>query len=295
MKTLIYYHDDMDGKCSAAIVGKALKDKTEIIYMPLMHDTHVELPKNIWEYWRVYILDFTLPERQMDELCTLFPRTDVIWIEHHISQLVKYETKYSHLEGIRKNGTAACELTWNFMYGKDSKLPLAVKYIADRDVWKIDDENTMFFYEWLTTVNTDPSSCTTWDFLWTGPLNKYIGRGKLLRDVRMSQMKRDITSLGYESEISGHKCLKANYSSFESISDAGHYICDDLGYEVAWIYYNKKNNLGKKVIINSLRSNGDVDVSEIAATYGGGGHKGASGFVEYLDKEKSLLTARDSV
>ena len=35
------------------------------------------------------------------------------------------------------------------------------------------------------------------------------------------------------------------------------------------------------VKINNLRGNGEVDVSEIAVIHGGGGHKGASGFVEY--------------
>ena len=279
-KTLVYYHDDMDGKCSAAIVNRALKGKTELIFVPFTHETHVELPKDVWSYWRVYILDFTLPERVMDELCTLFPRADVIWIEHHISSLIKYEPKYSHFEGIRKNGTAAAELTWKFMYGKDSVIPQAVKYIADRDLWKLDDENTMFFYEWLTTVPNHPVN-SVWDSLWNGPLKKYIERGKILRYARIGQMKRDVKSLGYESEIEGHKCLKVNYSSFESISDAGRYICDDLKYPVAWIWHEKKNNLGQMVKINNLRGNGEVDVSEIAVIHGGGGHKGASGFVEY--------------
>ena len=282
-KTLVYYHDDMDGKCSAAIVNRVLQGKTELIFMPLTYDAHVELPTDVWQYWRVYILDFTLPERVMDELCTLFPRTDIIWIEHHISSLVKYEPKYSHFEGIRKNGTAAAELTWKFMYGKDSIVPGAVQYIADRDLWKLDDENTMFFYEWLTTVNNDPRS-SVWNHLFEDqPLRDFINRGRLLRNARIDQMKRDIKSLGYESEIEGHKCLKVNYSSFESISDAGRYICDDLKYPVAWIYYNKKNNLGQMVRINNLRGNGEVDVSEIAVIHGGGGHRGASGFVEYLE------------
>jgi len=283
VKTLVYYHNDMDGKCSAAIVNKLLKDITNLIFVPLTYDDKVELPTDIWAYWRVYILDFTLPERQMDELCTLFPRTDVIWIEHHITSLEKFESKYGHFEGVRKNGTAASELTWKFMYGKDSVLPTAVKYIADRDLWKIDDENVMYFYEWLTTKDTNPKWFSFWDRLFLDySLDSMIERGQLLRRARISQMKRDVNSLGYDSEIDGYKCLKVNYSSFESISDAGRYICDDLKYPVAWIWHVKKNNSGQMVKIHSLRSNGDLDVSEIAVKMGGGGHKNASGFVEYV-------------
>jgi hypothetical protein len=144
----------------------------------------------------------------------------------------------------------------------------------------LDDENTVDFYEWLSTVDNLPES-STWDFLWNHPLKRYIERGGILRSVRINQMKKDVDLLGYECEIEGYKCLKVNYSSYESISDAGHYICDDLKYPVAWIWHEKKNNLGQMVKINNLRGNGQVDVSKIAVIHGGGGHKGASGFVEY--------------
>jgi oligoribonuclease NrnB/cAMP/cGMP phosphodiesterase (DHH superfamily) len=271
----------MDGKCAAAIAKKALPKEAKIKFVPMQYDINAKIPKNIWEYWRVYILDFTLSERVMDDLCTLFPREDVIWIEHHISAIQKYGDKYSHFEGIRKDSVAACELTWKFFYGNQSTLPLAVKYIADRDLWKIDDENVLFFYEWATTANTDPIS-STWNFLLNNnDLKQYINRGRLLRDFRINQMKNDIMRLGYESEIDGYKCFKVNYSSYESVSDAGRFICDDLGYPVAWIYYIKKNNKGKLVKVHSLRSNG-VNVSDIAIKRGGGGHKRASGFIEII-------------
>lgn len=284
LRAIVYYHDDMDGKCSAAIVKKAVEFRAELEFIPLQYDDEIELPKDIWSYWRVYILDFTLPEIQMDELCTLFPREDVIWIEHHISQLKKYEEKYSHFSGARKDGVAACELTWKYMYGEFNKIPQSVKYIADRDLWKIDNEDIMYFYEWLINSMGDPRD-TLWDFLFS---NKKIAegtieRGKLLRDARINQMKKDINSLGYEDEIDGHKCFSVNYSSYESISDAGHFICDELGYDVAWIYYYKENSEGKLVQINGLRSNDNVDVSEIAAKRGGGGHKKAAGFIEIIE------------
>jgi len=283
LKVIVYYHDDMDGKCSAAIVKYAYGDLAEIKFVPLMYDDNIELPIDIWNYNRVYILDFTLPERQMDELCTLFARTDVVWIEHHISALRKYEEKYSHFEGIRKDGLAASELTWKFMYGKDVKLPQSVKYISDRDLWKLDDTNVLYFYEWMSSNVSNPYDD------WWGRLflkdeidNEIIERGQVLRNARLKQMRKDIRRLGYEEELDGYTAFKVNYSSFESVSDAGHYICERLGYDIGWIYYIKKNNEGNFVKIHALRSQEHVDVSEIAVKYGGGGHKNASGFVEYV-------------
>ena len=38
----------------------------------------------------------------------------------------------------------------------------------------------------------------------------------------------------------------------------------------------------------SLRSRGDVDVAEIAATFGGGGHRNAAGFTSNLTVEATI-------
>jgi len=281
VKALIYYHDDMDGKCSAAIVLNALVEKCEVELRPLMYDNGVKLPDNLHEFWRVYILDYTLPKELMDDLCTSFRRENVIWIDHHISQLKLFADKYEHFEGVRQDGIAASALTWKFMYGERS-MPEFVKHISDRDLWKIDSEDTMCFYEWLTSVENHPGA-GIWDYLLRGgEINSFIRRGKVLRTYRLRQMRRDIESVGYEGKIDGHRCLVANYSSYESISDAGHYICEELNYPVALIYYIKKNKDGKRVMIFNLRSQKDVDVSEIAAKRGGGGHKQAAGYFVYV-------------
>lgn len=86
--------------------------------------------------------------------------------------------------------------------------------------------------------------------------------------------------MGYEGEIDGYRCLIINYSSFEFISEMGNYICEELGYDIAWMYYYKKNDKDEIIQVNNLRSSkkGDVDVAEIAKKRGGGGHKNASGF-----------------
>lgn len=278
MKVLVYYHNDMDGRCSAAIVKKALGDKdVDYTFVPMGYNNSVELPKNIHEYWRVYIVDFTMNEEIMDQLCTLFPRNDVIWIEHHITAIEQYGEKYSHFEGMRKDGTAACLLTWQFFYGQ-LEAPMAVKFVADRDMWYFKLEGTKRFYEYMMNQNQDPKY-GVWDHYLDKRSDLYdeIEMGGTLRSARMRSIEKDAKYLGYESELDGHKCMKINYSSFESVSDMGHYICDKLGYDIAWIYYQKKNNNGEMIQVNNLRSK-EIDVSEIAKSRGGGGHKLAAGF-----------------
>jgi oligoribonuclease NrnB/cAMP/cGMP phosphodiesterase (DHH superfamily) len=287
-KVLVYYHDDMDGICSAAIVKYAMRNTCDVDFISHDYSTEeVDLPSDIYRYWRVYILDLTLPEKTMKKLGELYDGDEIIWIDHHISAIEKFGEKFSHYDGIRETQDAACVLTWRWFYG-NTEIPKAVDYIGQRDIWKMGDEDQVFsFFEYIMTLNLKPdTSC--WDiFFREKNLWQFIDEGRKLRDVRINRLKDVVLKIGYESELDGHKCLKVNYSNFQSISDMGHYIVNDLGYPVAWIYYIKKNKNDSFVVINSLRSK-DVDVSKIASTRGGGGHKQASGWSTYIENYDCL-------
>jgi oligoribonuclease NrnB/cAMP/cGMP phosphodiesterase (DHH superfamily) len=290
-KILVYYHDDLDGKCSAAIVNKAMKDKWGLKFIPWVHDGSIQnLPYDIDEYWRVYILDITLPEDMMENLRQYFERSNIIWIDHHIGAIRELGDKFSDFEGTRSTDKAACVLTWEWFYGK-TILPKTVDYIGQRDIWDVKTEDAMYLVEALSMMDLEPEN-DVWDYyLDKLDLNIYgeISKGRELRNARLKAVYDSADSLGYESEIDGHRCLKVNYSYYDSISDMGRYIVDDLKYPVAWMYYVKKNNNGKFVIVNNLRSS-DVDVSAIATKRGGGGHLRASGWTDYLEKESEFTS-----
>lgn len=61
--------------------------------------------------------------------------TDVIWIDHHktvINDMRDYEVK-----GKRRIGTAACELTWEYLFD-DIETPNVVELLSAYDVWDHD-------------------------------------------------------------------------------------------------------------------------------------------------------------
>ena len=60
-------------------------------------------------------------------------------------------------------------------------------------------------------------------------------------------------------------------NSNHDISDLGNYIAKQ-GYDIGIIWFEVSNK-----IVVSFRSIGDIDVSKIASSWGGGGHKNASG------------------
>ena len=66
------------------------------------------------------------------------------------------------------------------------------------------------------------------------------------------------------------KCFICNDP--RNISDLGNYICQQ-GYKVGIVWAVKN----RKIVVN-LRSIGSLDVSLIASSYGGGGHKNAARF-----------------
>ena len=83
---------------------------------------------------------------------------------------------------------------------------------------------------------------------------------------------RLVRSMAFESEIDGYKCICANmpqgYSSFyDSIENRD-------SYDVMINFYMNKN---QKWNLSFYSSKKNVDVSKIAAKFGGGGHRGAAG------------------
>ena len=114
----IYHMVDHDGKGSAAIV-KNLFPEMEL--MGINHD--MEIPyEEIEKHDKIVICDIALPVPYMLELNK---KIDLTWIDHHISVIKEYEAlmqsgNYEPIKGIRRVGTAALALTWEYFHPDDS-------------------------------------------------------------------------------------------------------------------------------------------------------------------------------
>ena len=283
MRILVVYHDDADGMCAAAIARRACPDDDMVFYGMQYGDALPPLPGPGEDtvYDKIFILDFSLHEddmrRLVDELC--YP---VIWIDHHVTAIEQL-LDFDYLNGLRRDGTAACMLTWEWFFPNEEP-PWAVKYIADRDVWKFSyGDDTRNFYEMWSMVRPDPGDVAGWNelFALTGiPLYQFIQKGELLRSARTTRLLALVHSYAHETTIDGHAALKINASPSGDLGQ----VIKDLGFAVAWCYVEKRQN-GELVRVNTLYSE-EVDVSMIAVARGGGGHRGAAGFVEVLGRWK---------
>lgn len=282
-----FYHIDEDGKCSAFWVNKLAihYDGYEKEFIPINYG--MEFPfESIQQNEQVYIVDFSILPEQMEQLLKI--TENVTWIDHHISAIKRYDNFPHNIKGIRYDGIAGCMLTYCYLkhmtdggLGKQKEFdilmieytPIFTKYIADFDVWKFEyGDDTKAFEIGLSLYDLDPESETWCWFLGTSGhrmISDVINKGKMLLKYRDNWSKEYCKYEGFEVEFEGYKCFAMNLAMissdhFKSVNE------EEYDMFIGFSYNGKGWNY-------SLRST-KVDCSQIAMKYGGGGHKGASGF-----------------
>lgn len=295
MKPLVIYHKSCaDGFAAAFAAWLKFGDDAE--YVPMQYGFGCkDLPAISGR--EVYMLDFSWPKYHMERLFRKAKR--VVLLDHHKTAFEMWcgnnVTFYSEDELNREsprqiildNNKSGAVLTWEYFHPGEP-IPSLFKHIDDYDRWQFKLEGTKEF-------NKAIWSYTPWTFeQWTGWLrcwgdghlpgkeSLFLAEGAaILRAhnqnvqavVKGAAMKCAVVWYGgMESEPRWDKGLSANCPPHLT-SDVGHELANQSGtYGLCW----HMNNEGK--VLCSLRSNGDYDVSAIAKSLGGGGHKNAAGF-----------------
>lgn len=269
-----FYHSDMDGKCAGAIVYKFYKvdrdytketgEECEFISIDYKDDFPLDTIK---PNETVVIVDFSL--QKDGEFQRLLEITDnVIWIDHHKTAIEKH--KFLRVRGIRQVGVAGCELTWQFFYPQHD-IPMVVKLLGDYDIWAFkygDDTNKL--QTGIRLYNTNPES-----EMWLRWLDseyfpeEEIEKGAIALEYRNNYYTNLIKSWAFFTEFEGFKAIACNAGSVSSsLFDS---VTEDYDIMISFVFDGKQWTV-------SLYSKKDIDVSEIAKKYNGGGHKGAAGF-----------------
>lgn len=267
----IYHIADHDGKGSAAIVKRKFP---EIELFGLNHD--MEIPyDDIRRHDKIIICDIALPLEFMFELNE---SRDLTWIDHHASVITEYDEAMKkgnrkEIKGLRRIGTAALCLTWEY-YHPEQEAPEGVKLLGLNDIFDLRDPRVRPFEYAFQSLGVNRPTDATWDSLLDGSMNiaSMVEKGEAVlswirtRNIRLSH------SMAFDSEYMGYKCICANmpqgYSEFfdsvEGIKDYD-FMCN--------FFMNKRGTWN----LSFYTSKDNVDVSKIAATFGGGGHVRAAG------------------
>lgn len=266
----IYHIADHDGKGSAAIVKRVFP---EIELMGLNHDMEIPFDE-IRKHDKIIVCDICLP---MDFMNELNQEKELIWIDHHISVIETYNQQVAkgtkEIKGLRRVGTAAIRLTWEYFHPNEDE-PEGVKLLGLNDLFDLRDKRVRPFEYAFQSLGVNRPNDDTWNALLDGTLdiNEMVEKGNAIlswikvRNIRLSH------NMAFDSEYMGYKCICANmaqgYSEFfDSVPNIEDYdfMCN--------FYMNKKNTWN----LSFYSKDNGIDVSKIAASFGGGGHQHAAG------------------
>ena len=170
---------------------------------------------------------------------------------------------------------SGAQIAWDFFHPLIGSRPALVDYVADRDLWNFRLPESRAIAAWVFSY---PYSFPTWDELAWQVGNESYFRGAADQGNAIERKHgKDITELLKATRrtmvIGGVSVPVANLP-YTMASDAAGEMAKEAPF--AACYFDR--NDGQRIF--SLRSRGaaGADVSAIAASYGGGGHKNAAGF-----------------
>lgn len=282
MNFVVFYHNDLDGKCSASIVKKSINNCK---CYSVDYRNGIDLDKfNKGD--TVIIVDFT-PSVNKEFSDIVNKAGKVIWLDHHKVNIEKHNN-FSDLDGIRSNtNPSACILTWKYFF-PNSVIPKAVIYTSDYDTWTHEYSDSRYFETGMNSVDCNPESdiwkrllnCdngfsdigfSDFDSTDNSLINEIINRGKIISDYNNIFSKQYLEDYCYIVNFDGYKSIVCNMAHFGS--DFFNSINQDE-YDLMIMYVYDGNQYSYSL----YSTKNDVNCAEIAKQYGGGGHKGAAGF-----------------
>lgn len=295
----IYHHIDADGYFSAHTVDTyAVPDEHPKEFIGVDYGIKIDF-SSVKKDELVYIVDFSFETEKMDELLKI--TKNVVWIDHHITSISKYNDYPVDIKGLRVDGIAACELCYiylvqmtnggteyelEFKKEMQNSVPMYIRYVGDRDVWKYEfGENTVLYNLGLNILDIRPQS-KDWDKFNESDkiIDSIIYSGMAIKAYRDKKDANYIKSFAFECKIKSfekYNVLACNrgYSGSEMfdsvIKDFDSVVKDKYNHFDVLLSFAFD---GKEYACSVYKVNDKIDVSEIALLYGGGGHKGAAGF-----------------
>jgi oligoribonuclease NrnB/cAMP/cGMP phosphodiesterase (DHH superfamily) len=263
-----YHRQDFDGQCSGAII-KSLWEDCEMVginYGDNFPWDTIDPNEIIW------MVDFSLPRDEMKRL--IDSCYELEWIDHHDTAIKEMEGL--DISGIRRNGTGACELVWEYIY-PHTPVPVGVHLLAMYDVWDHTDSRTLPFQAAMKLEDvTHPDSKVWFSVFESEPkwvsIMGVIGQIALRKETK--EHKAYVKAYGFPVTFEGYKAIAVNRGMVSSsIFDS---LKEDYDLKITFAWHKSRH---WKITLYSDKDY--VHCGEIAKKYGGGGHRGAAGYHAY--------------
>jgi oligoribonuclease NrnB/cAMP/cGMP phosphodiesterase (DHH superfamily) len=260
-KFCIYHGNCSDGFGAAWVVRKAL-GKDNVLFHPGVYQTD---PPEV-RGQEIVMVDFSY---KRPVLLRMAERAkSILIIDHHKTAAEDLVDLPNNVKTVFDMDHSGAILTWQHYFGKQPP-PQLLQHIEDRDLWRFKLDKTR---EIQAALFSHPYDFALWDvlFMQPGGVALLAKDGEAIERKHFKDIQELIAGFAHKLTIQGYTVPALNAPYFYS-SDAGHILAKDQPFAVCYWY-------GEDGVTFSLRSTGDVDVSEIATRYGGGGHPKAAGF-----------------
>ena len=262
---VLYHANCTDGLSSAWMAKEFLGDDAD--YIPVSYGKPA--PDGLDDK-DVYILDFCYPP---DELLNIAVKANkLVVLDHHKTaqeyiKKAQYEFEgVSHVHIHFDMEQSGAGLTRRYF---DLPKNWWVDYVEDRDLWRFKLPDSEVINAFIQSIPRSIEAYAEAYAHTTLDQAKTLGEGSrryLEMYVReMVKQARPVYFAGYDNI----PCVNAPYVG---ISELVGELAKDAPFAMGWFQGTDGN------VLISLRSRGDIDVSEIAQLFGGGGHRGAAGF-----------------
>lgn len=326
-KIRIFHHDDADGYAAGYLAYKYEAERVENNSTIRTYDINYnkEFPLELINSEdKVYILDYSIHPSDMIKLLRI--TKNVIWIDHHISSIEKYDDwndlieKASGLEsikGIRVNGISGCALTYLYLFNHwnedaliefrdtistenelvttltkdfEDSAPKYLQYINDWDIWchKF-PESEMLQIAIANNLSIDLILNLDLDTDESN-LNKLLEKGKCYIEYRNQWSDQFMKRYAFETVL---EYIDGSYK---------HILVANLGNANSKFFGNRISCYdavvtqcfdGDRWNFSIYSEDEDFDCSLVARYFGGGGHKGAAGFTSKNPFTKSIVLMRE--
>lgn len=293
---IIFHNKDLDGICSGAILHMEFP-KAQLIGYDYGQSFDVN---SIEEGEDVFMADVSMPMDMMEEIA--IRSGQFVWIDHHVSAMKDFKSHFSdwrlHADGgmsaldgemlyAYDDSISACEGCWN--YCNDYMMPRCVNLLGKYDTWRKDgtwDSETLPFQYGMRLHGFTPETLA----IWIGEMHgtdRIVEQGKTILEYQRQQNIYQISRYAFTAEISVNgrtyraiccNGVQPNSQSFDS-------VWDETKYDVMVPFGYNGQNWGLSFYTTKV----DVDCSEIAKSFGGGGHKKAAGVNGILDISTVLI------
>ncbi len=220
----------------------------------------------------VFLVDFSYKRAVVEQM--IQDAEQVTLIDHHVTAI----DDLKDLPGLLQYtdiGRSGARLAWDYLhqdYAGTPEPPRLLLHIEDRDLWRFKLPNTR---EIQANVFSHPYSFELWDKLMSaGPIEllEMTVAGAAIERKHFKDIKELLAKCKRNIVING-ELIPAASLPYTMSSDAAGIMAEDAPYAVC--YYDTPT---ERCFSLRSRKDGGADVSEVAKSFGGGGHKNAAGF-----------------